>query len=128
MRAYIECLIISRTMDSGKKTGEFISVREHMSTFHEHFKVHSKHKTSLTMKYQEKGWIDYTDRPSHMELVTTALNRISLNCSHYYIFMAMLRSIVGMDVVIDKIEGMVAVRAEGRYCYITLFTEILLQR
>ena len=76
-----------------------------MSTIIEHLQVCGDHKEKLTIKYQEKEWIGFVEEPTHSALVRIALSRISGDPSQYHIFMDMLKTIAGMDIVVNGIEG-----------------------
>lgn len=95
-------------MASSKKTREYKSVLEHIGNISYFLKVNSGAKQALTFKYQQKEWIDITESPDETSLVRLVLTRISFDPSQYHIFMDMLKGITGMDIVVKKIEGMVA--------------------
>ena len=79
---------------------------DNMDTITEHLKVNSAAKQSLTLKYQQESWVEIAERPGEASLVEIALKRISDDVSQYKTFMAVLRDIVGMDIIVRKIQGM----------------------
>ena len=79
-----------------------------MGTICDHLRVNSRAKVSLTIKYEERGWIDIGESPDERTLVEQVLTRISSDVSQYHIFLEMLKAIKGMDIIVNKIEGMVA--------------------
>ena len=92
-------------MASGKETREYNSVLQHIGIIGYSLKGNSAAKETLIHKYQENKWIDLTECPHEVSLVRLALNRITIDASEYHVFMEMLKVIVGMDVIIKKIEG-----------------------
>lgn len=68
-------------------------------------KANSAAKDALISKYQEQEWIDSTTTLNEKELVTLVLNRISNNAGQYDIFMDMLKKIVGMNLIVNKLKG-----------------------
>ena len=75
-----------------------------MAIIRGHLKVNDSAKNYLiTMKYQEKERIDITKKPTTVKLPIVALSQISGDASQYHTFMD---SVVGMDLVVGKIEGM----------------------
>lgn len=94
-------------MASGKETREYKSVLENMAIIRDDLEVIDGAKESLIVKYMEKDWIDITEKPTAVKLPVVALNKISCDASQYHTFIDMLRSVVGMDLVVDEIEGMV---------------------
>ena len=94
-------------MASGKETREHKSVLENMALIRSCLEVNDSAKEILTVKYQERDWINITEKPRAVKFPVIALNKISCDASQYHTFMDMMRSVVGMDLVVDKIEGMV---------------------
>ena len=63
----------------------------------------ARHK--LTLYYKEYKWLDITEYPTEDELVTLALMRIKQDPSQYDRFVATLRAIEGMDLIVDAITA-----------------------
>ena len=61
---------------------------------------------SLKRKFKEESWISSTSQSTEEELVTRALARIELDPNQYTKFIAMLRDIEGMDLIVKKL-GMI---------------------
>ena len=61
--------------------------------------------TELTQLYQQNRWLDITDKPNADELVTLALERIKVDPNEYCLFVAMLRSITGMENIAQKVTN-----------------------
>ena len=59
----------------------------------------------LTQLYQQNRWLDITDKPNADELVTLALERIKVDPNQYDLFVAMLRSITGMENIVHKVTS-----------------------
>lgn len=78
-----------------------------MTTICDYLKVNNSAKESLTMKYQEKEWIDIGNSPDEKTLIRLVLTRISCDVNQYHIFLDMLRNIKGMDIIVNKITGTV---------------------
>ena len=114
-------------MASGKETREYRNILEHMGTICEHLRVNSRAKELLTIKYEERGWIDISESPDERTLVQIVLNRISNDVSQYHIFIKMLKAIKGMDIIVNKIEGMVALYINHPHSCIILFVPSHLQ-
>lgn len=91
---------------AGKETREYKCVLEHMGTICNHLKVNKGARESLTIKYEEKGWLALGETPNEKFLVEQVLTRISSDASQYHIFMDMLKEIVGMEIIWKKIKGM----------------------
>ena len=103
-------------MASGKETREYKSVLEHIGNISYYLKVNSAAKQALTFKYQQKEWIDITESPDETSLVRLVLTRISFDPSQYRTFMDMLKGIIGMDIIVKKIEGTVACSYLAKLC------------
>lgn len=93
-------------MASGKETREYRNILEHMGTICDHLRVNSRAKELLTIKYEEKEWITLGESPNEKTLVEIVLTRISSDVNQYHIFIEMLKAIQGMDIIVNKIEGM----------------------
>lgn len=92
-------------MASGRETREYRSLLENMDIIINHLRVDSVAKQDLIVRYQTKQWIDIFQSPDESTLVRVALSRISQDTTQYYIFMDMLRGIVGMSYIVEKIQG-----------------------
>ena len=90
------------------ETREFRNILEQMGTICDYLRVNSRAKELLTIKYEEREWIAIGEGPNEKTLVEIVLNRISNDVSQYHIFIEMLKAIRGMDIIVNKIEGMVA--------------------
>ena len=96
-------------MASGKETREYRCILEQMGTICDHLRVNSRAKESLIIKYEERGWIAIGESPDERTLVEQVLTRISSDVNQYHTLMEMLKAIKGMDIIVNKIEGMVYV-------------------
>lgn len=84
---------------------EYKSVLVNLSIIHQHLQMNRIAKESMTLKYQQQEWLSITANPSALDLTAIALNRISTDARQYHIFMDMLKSVVGLDIIEKKIEG-----------------------
>ena len=57
----------------------------------------------LTQHYVQIGWLDHTQNPSEDKLVRQALQRMEIDPSQYDKFLTMLRSIKGLDIIVNKL-------------------------
>ena len=60
-------------------------------------------REDLTQHYVQKRWLANTQNPSENELVQLALQRIEIDPGQYDIFLAMLRAIQGLDLIVNVI-------------------------
>ena len=67
-------------------------------------KLPSSAQAELTQLYQQNKWLDITYKPSADD-TTLALGKIKLDPSQYDLFVAMLRSITGMENIANKITS-----------------------
>ena len=91
-----------------KESKAFMSVRAYIPDITNCLKTNRATKEALIMEYQKLGWIPITAIPSETELVTLALDRISNDAGQYNIFMQMLENIAGINLIVDKLKGIVA--------------------
>ena len=68
-------------------------------------KSNSAAKQKLTLYYKEYKWLAITEYPTEDELVTLALMRIKQDPSQYDRFVATLRAIEGMDLIVNAITA-----------------------
>lgn len=68
-------------------------------------KVNKSARNALIWKCQAKEWFDCVEDPSPEELMKVVLNRIKQDGTQYVVFMKMLGSITGLDVVKDRISN-----------------------
>ena len=94
-------------MARGRDTREYQSVLAGFDTITDHLRVNRASQRSLTIAYKQKSWIQLGEEPGPDRLVEITLNRIERDVSEYYVFMTMLDDIVGMDLVVKEIEGIV---------------------
>ena len=62
-------------------------------------------QAELTQLYQQNKWLDITDEPNADKLVKLALERIKLDPNQYDLFIAMLRSITGLENITCEITS-----------------------
>lgn len=84
---------------------EYKSVLVNLSIIRDHLQMNRIAKELMTLKYQQHIWLSSTANPNASDLTVLALNRISTDASQYHIFMDMLKSVVGLDIIVKKIEG-----------------------
>ena len=60
-------------------------------------------REDLTQHFVQKRWLGTSQNPSENELVQLALQRIKIDPSQYDIFLAMLRAIQGLDLILNVI-------------------------
>ena len=80
-------------------------VLSNLVTITKALKLCSSAQAELTQLYQQNKWLDITDKPIAEELVTLALGRIKEDPNQYDLFVAMLRSITGMENIANKITS-----------------------
>ena len=68
-------------------------------------KVNKSAKNTLCLKCQTKEWVDIADDPSPEGLMKVVLNRIKEDASQYVVFMEMIGSITGLDLVKGRISN-----------------------
>ena len=73
-------------------------------------------RNSLRQKFKEKGWLSITDSPTEEQLVTRALGRIELDPKQYRVFLAMLRDIEGLDLIVNRLTGMTILPLPVSFC------------
>ena len=61
---------------------------------------------TLKQKMIEKGWLDPIASPTEEQLVTLVLERIDQDVNQFGEFIAMLRDIEGMDLIVNTLTGM----------------------
>lgn len=89
---------------------EYRCILQNMDVIIDHLKTCCGTKEELLIKYQKGGWLRHTENPeTAAALVRQALTRIATFPSQYSVFMAMLKGVVGMEIVVDKIEGVLAI-------------------
>lgn len=89
---------------SNKLTREYRSVQKNLCRF---IGADSEATDTLTLKFQEVSWLGVDcGKKSAADLVRSALCRIDSNVGQYYLFMDMLRNTVGMDLILEDIEGL----------------------
>lgn len=91
------------------ETIEYRCILQNMDVIVDHLKTCCGTKEELLIKYQKGGWLGHTENPETATLVRQALTRIATLPSQYRVFMAMLKGVVGMKIVVDKIEGVLAI-------------------
>ena len=69
-------------------------------------------RENLILHYIQHKWLAITEKPEEGELVRLALVRIKQNPSQFDIFIAMLRDIEGMDLIVTALSG-----GEWKYSY-----------
>ena len=68
-------------------------------------KVSPSAQEKLTQLYQQSKWLEITDKPNADELIRLALGRIKLDPNQYGLFVSMLRGIMGLDIIANKLSG-----------------------
>ena len=63
-------------------------------------------RRALSLRFKEKEWLDLTASPTEEQLVTLVLGRIEQDANQYDEFLAMLRDIEGMDLIVNTLTGM----------------------
>ena len=96
---------ISGVMESGRETKEYRSIEEHMEKIRTHLRVNKGAKESLTVQYEKRRWLDIGESPDAKELVDKVLERVLNDVGQYDVFIEMLKAIVGMDIIWNRIEG-----------------------
>ena len=91
----------------GKDTAEYKSVLKNLSSITEHLQVNKSALNSLVQKYQERGWLSITAKPVEKDLVILALDRIQNVVKQYAVFVSILESITGMDIIVGNLKGLV---------------------
>ena len=91
----------------GKDTAEYKSVLKNLSSIIEHLLVNQSASDSLVQKYQERGWLSITAKSEARELVILALGRIQTDVKQYAVFVSILGSITGMDIIVGNLKGLV---------------------
>ena len=59
----------------------------------------------LTLLYKQHKWLHIKEKPEESQLVILALERIKQDPSQFDLFMKMLCSIKGMDLIVTKLTG-----------------------
>ena len=72
----------------------------HFRTITEELEFYPNAFHLLTMDVKAKGWLPVYSKPSEEELVSSMINRIKHDTSHFEEFTAMLHAIEGMDQVV----------------------------
>ena len=81
-------------------------MRAHLSIITSTLQLNPSASQSLRLKYQEKRWLSLTASPAEDELVKLVLGRIEQDANQYDEFLAMLRDIEGMDLIVNTLTGM----------------------
>ena len=91
---------------SGRSTLEYQRVRTNLSSITRALQLNLSASQRLKWKFQEKGWLSLTANPAEDELVKLVLGRIEQDANQYDEFLAMLRDIEGMDLIVNTLTGM----------------------
>ena len=101
---------------SGKNTLEYERVKTNLSSIITALQSNPSARNSLRQKFKEKGWLSITDSPTEEQLVTRALGRIELDPKQYRVFLAMLRDIEGLDLIVNRLTGMTILPLPVSFC------------
>ena len=91
----------------GKDTAEYKSVLNNLSSITGHLQVNKSASDSLVQKYQEHVWLSTTAKPVEKDLVILALDRIQNDVKQYAVFVSILETITGMDIIVGNLKGLV---------------------
>ena len=83
--------------DRGKKSPEYITLRENLSKVVGAFSTVSGSKDELCLKYMENNWLPITASPSKRDLVILALANTEADARKFHEFVRMLSEINGMQ-------------------------------
>ena len=83
--------------DTGKKSPEYVTLRENLSKVVGAFDTVSGSKDELCLKYMERNWLHITASPSKKDLVILALANTEADARKFYEFVKMLSEIRGME-------------------------------
>ena len=91
---------------SGKKTAEYERVKTSRSSITGALQSNPSASQTLRQKFKEKGWLESSSNPEDDQLVTLILSRIKHDIHQFEEFIAVLKDIDGMDLIVDILTSM----------------------
>lgn len=95
--------IIFHTTDTGKKTREYITLRQNISSLVDDLYTVPRCKDQLCLKFIENEWIGTAVNPSEKELVVLALNRVEKDSQTFHKFVSLLSEIGGLKEIAKEL-------------------------
>ena len=96
--------ITAPAMASGKDSPQYKIVKDNLKHIVGTLKTNTAAHDALRMSVKSKGWLEVHDKPRAEDLVSIILNRIEHNASDYDMFMDMLCSTDGMDLIARRLQ------------------------
>ena len=108
-----------RSKSSGTKSVEYRSVLDNLPSIIATLQANKAAGESLCLKLKQKEWVNVTDDPPPQEVMKVVLNRIKDDVSQFHVFMNLIGSTAGLDLIMKQIEEtMVTCELAMCTCYV----------
>ena len=106
--AYVTLLLSEPPGDkrSGLETPEYKAVINAYGDITHALQMIPTANAELSTKFIQENWIAPGVKCSNNDLLNSALVQIRLKASQFQVFLSMLRDMAGMDLVVERLQGM----------------------
>ena len=113
-------------MASGKDTPQYKAVLKNIENIAHHLLEFEDAKEDLRLKYIKHNWLAKHARPEASALVVMALGRIELDFKEYEEFIAILKEIAGMGLIVGILTGIAILHNRHAIACVVLLPSIVI--